>query len=197
MKPIVISVFLLFLMALLSCSNSNSYEGDGVLTDKGITSATNRYVLELGKIQLNRKAEYSFFMSNLPQVEMVVGFSMPVNPSTIQNLKNEQSLSTIRIRLTNGKGKIVIQEEGPLRNWVWSETPDHCFVYRRGLEKEIRIGEKSSYPKRTGVKTDSGWGTYFTPQKKESYKLSVAVFPTGNADTVRPVLVQVIGGGWK
>lgn len=201
MKTYAISLFiiLLFLLGLLGLQHSEAYKGDGMLKDKGTLAATNRYVLDLGKIQLNRKGEYSYFMSDLPQVEMVVGLGITVDPSTTEYFKDKQSQMKIKMKITNGEGKGVINEEGMLRNWVWSDTPemDQRFIYRRGAEKEVKSGDSSSSFKRTGVKADAGWGTYFTPRKHESYKLTVSVIPTENAGTAQIATVQLIGGGWK
>jgi hypothetical protein len=72
-----------------------------------------------------------------------------------------------------------------------------CFIYRRGLEKETRTGESSSYYRRIGVKADDGWGTYFTPRRQESYNLLISVFPNENTEIAQMVNVQVIGSGWK
>jgi hypothetical protein len=200
MKTYAISFFIaLLLLCLLGLENSEGYKGDGVLTDKGTLAATNRYVLDLGKIQLNRKGEYSYLMSDLPQVEMVMGLGITVDPSTTGYLKDKQFAMTIKMIITNGEGESVINEGGALRDWVWSDTPgmNHRFIYRRGAEKEIKSGDSSSSFKRTGVKADAGWGTYFTPRKHESYKIAITVMPTGNADSAQMAKVQVIGGGWK
>ena len=194
----ILIVSLLLLLSFLIWTHSQRYKGDGVFSDKGVLAAHERYVLDLGKIQLNRKGEYSYFMSNLPQEEMTVGLDITVDGSINDNLKDKFPI-TIQIKLTNGEGKIVIKEEGALHDWAWSEIrgEKHHFIFMRGQEKEIKTGETTSTFKLTGVKADDGWGTYFTPRKHESYKLTVTVFPTGNAGSAQMANVQVKGGGWK
>jgi hypothetical protein len=198
----IVIVSLLLFLSFLIWSHSQRYKGDGVLTDKGPMAAIDRYVLDLGKIQLNRKGEYSYFISNLPQEEMTVGLGITDDVSFTDNLKDKLKVKfpiTIKIKLTNGEGKIVINEEGALHDWVWDfiSGTNYHFVYKPGQVTEIKTGENSTYSRPTGVKADAGWGTYFTPRKRESYKLTVAVFPTGNARIARMANVQVKGGGWK
>jgi hypothetical protein len=172
----ILIVALLLFLSFLVWTHSQRYKGDGVFTDKGVLAPHERYVLDLGKIQLNRKGEYSYFMSNLPQEEMTVGLGITDDVSFTDNLKDklkDKFPITIKIKLTNGEGKTVINEEGALHDWAWvfiSGTNYH-FVYGRG--------------------------TYFTPRKREPYKLTVAVFPTGNARSAQMANVQVKGGGWK
>lgn len=83
----------------------------------------------------------------------------------------------IRLTLETADHRMVISESGPLESWIWSYglTLPRSFVYRRGAQKEVSLGQGVSRYDRIDTKFDAGWGTYFTPRSAEFYLLTVAV----------------------
>jgi hypothetical protein len=53
-------------MSLSGCYRVSQYSGDGQLTDNGRFAATDRYVLDLGPIDLTRPGMRTFRLSGLP-----------------------------------------------------------------------------------------------------------------------------------
>lgn len=94
---------------------------------------------------------------------------------------------------------MVIDEAAPLSEWVWRRVRLTCqhesFGYRRGVSKEIDLGDGLTTFKEIGLKAHGGWGTYFTAQKNAQYDLVVAL-----QEAVPPgfqVELVAHGGGWK
>jgi len=200
----IISIVVLFI-GLAIYQIGHTYKGDGRFTDNGYTTAHDRYILDLGEIDLASKRKYAYTMSRLPSTEMTVGFY-------IEGFKNHQRQSgtpypanpnnaLVRLLLTNDKGNLVINETANLSQWVWSDSPidNNAFVYLRGVDVKRSLSKGSDLVTydRVGIKTDDGWGTYFTPSMWTTYYLTIEIIePTKNAIDYK-ASVRLIGGGWK
>jgi hypothetical protein len=81
------------------------------------------------------------------------------------------------MRLENINGDLVILEEGRLDSW----TREHGLLdsnsnyYRRGEAREIPTAGGGNTSELLGQKADGGWGTYFRPNTRTTYKLTVEV----------------------
>ena len=167
------------------------YAGDGQLTDHGFI-AHQRYVLDLGPVDLSQRSQQSFKMANLPSEGFTFGLQLAGtnwNESAVQ--------ATVRLLLVNEKDQVVFDVTESLPKWVWSGVrPGDPFVYLRGVNSEIPIGA-GSVRLEPVVKADGGWGTYVQARRTGRYQLTFeTVKPDPYARQVAARLVAV-GGGWK
>jgi len=165
-------------------------KGDGKFTDFGPLTAIDRYLVDLGPIDLSRANKRSFRMLGLPSTELVIGLRQ-VNVSAGCDAA-ALAAERIRIDVTTSDGVAVVSEEAPLSAWVTSSS----VVYRRGVELQEPAGEGVVRMVRTGVRPFGGWGTYFTPSSFETYAARLEVFDAQGVSGCESRLV-VVGGGWK
>lgn len=178
------------LFLLVACNRSPNYHGDGTLTDFGIEAADERYVLDLGLVDLSRLNRRSFKLAGLPAVEFAMGLRQ-VNVSAGCAAAALNS-TNVRMHVQAEDGQVVIDEEGPLSAWVTSSS----LVYRRGKERrEPKDGDAFRLVE-TGVRAFGGWGTYFTPQTSVTYLAKFEVVETRDTSGCESRLV-LVGGGWK
>lgn len=58
----------------------SEYSGDGHLTDNGVRAATNRYVLNLGEVDLSQRGTKTYRIANLPEANFVARIEISVVP---------------------------------------------------------------------------------------------------------------------
>ena len=66
--------------------------------------------------------------------------------------------------LVDERNRLIIDEGGPLNDWVWSGSPHESgvFVYQSGAARDLPMaGAVTS--ERIGEKSDHGWGSGFIP----------------------------------
>lgn len=154
------------------------YEGDGVLVDKGFFAMYGRYDLHLGKVALSESGEYVFRAAKLPQEKFATGFNVQSLP------KDEEYHSVVvRLQIRNEKQEIVVDEAGPLSEWVWGHAlaGNESFVYRRGKSQDVQIAEDLFKPTPSEVKADDGHGSYFEPRPRGQYEVRIKVHVVGAA----------------
>lgn len=186
---------LISLVLCTSCSNQGQYTGDGRFDDFDFL-ATERYILDLGQINLLSQETYVFTLSGLPNEEFIIGLEIIGSSQEERHILDTKSINPlIQIVLTDESGKLVIKRKEYLKDWVWSgalNNNSRSFVYYRGE----RI-EDSNPIQRTGFLTDGGWGTYFTPQKNTLYKLRLEIIEADTGSRPYTVTLKAKGGGWK
>jgi hypothetical protein len=175
---------------LTACDQSHRYQGDGTLTDFGPTAAINRYVVDLGPIDLSHPNQRSYKMRGLPPVEMTMGFRQV----SVSTGCDAAALASIRVRLNvqEEDNAVVVAEEGPLSAWISSTD----LVYKAGAEHEEPTGGGATHFVRTGTRASGGWGTYFTPRSSTIYVARFTVLDSRGASDCGSRLV-LLGGGWK
>ena len=160
------------LLVSMSCQR---FKGDGSFVDNGCTAATDRYVVSLPAADLTSKTKYVYRMSGLPETEMTIRLTVVSNNSDSRsNIAQTRPINApVRIAVTNGRGEIVFDAQGPLREWVWSfMSPNQAFVYSKGGKN------------------------YFKPRSNEEYRITVEVIEgVANAKDFH-ITPQVTGGGW-
>ena len=178
------------LLPIASCDRSHGYRGDGTFRDFGPATAIDRYVVDLGPIDLSRPNQRSFRLLGLPGVE----FTMGLRQVNVSARCDAAALSSVRVRLEvkTGDGALVIAEDGPLSTWVNSPQ----LVYRRGVELEKPEAGGAFQLVRTGVRASGGWGTYFTPRSSAPYFAEFDVVDAQGASGCESRIV-LLGGGWK
>jgi len=149
-----------------------TYTGDGRLLDNGPTAANDRYVVEVGTIDLSQRTSKTFALKGLPSVNFVVGIQ--VSSATGKSNDGPIADADVLMEIRDESGSQVVGVAGPLRTWTWSGSlrGGPSFVYERGPP-----------------------GSYFSPAAKSSYELRVTVRTPSSVAT--PALVVLKSGGWK
>lgn len=173
----------------VSCA-STDFRGDGKFIDHGPFAAMDRYVVDLGPIDLTKPGKYAFSISNLPHETFIIG--LEVADQEPNNSAGSRLLHTGRIHLVveNSDRKLVVDESRALDSWTRSSSrlDTKSFLYASGREQDP---PKAGF----GIKADQGWGTYFLPKAREQYQLRVDVLEV--QATSLPLRLILKGGGWK
>ena len=169
--PLIASVAALLVAA---CDNAVMYKGDGKLVDNGIFAATDRYVLDLGPLDLSAKAARTYQIANLPTESFVVGLEL--TSSSKAPFGSHPLNPIVAIELQDATGKVLMRRNSPLKEWTWSvpSTNEWAFIYGEGAQE-----------------------TFFTPAPQSTLRLMVEVVradPTAEAYSSRLVAKT---GGWK
>ncbi len=165
--------------------------GDGQMTDFGPAAAADRFVVDLGSLDLSRAGRTTHILSDLPDETVVIGLDIRSSDPTLDVVEKGPLGTYLRLELVNGEGEVVIDERAPLENWVWSRRAGEAhraFIYRSGTAKESR---------RLDVKADGGWGTYFEPRRESRYTLTTDVQPDVSLSGAFDARLLAKGGGWK
>jgi hypothetical protein len=169
----------------ISCA-STDFQGDGTLVDRGPLAAKDRYILDLGIIDLTKPGKHVYSISNLPDETFIVGLEV------VEKEPSSSAASTpgrVHLVVENGARQLVIDESRALNSWTRSSSrlDTRSFLYTSGNGSETAA--------RLDVRADQGWGTYFVPKAGEQYHLKVEVLEVQR----RPQLVRLMlkGGGWK
>ena len=179
---------------LLACSPG--YTGDGTFVDNDVTAARERYVLDLGSLDLAQVAQHRYRLAGLPNEEMVAGIEVIEAEPNVDTRPNHPA--RVRLKLETDTGQIVMLEDDSLNSWVWSYglRDPKSFYYRSGQSREVPLRAGVTTYQRLGQKADSGWGTYFTPSQIRTYLLTLDVL-VPEASPSRPARLRIVGGGWK
>lgn len=176
--PIVVlsSVIAIFGTSLSGCYRVSQYSGDGQLADNGAGAATDRYVLNLGPIDLTQRGTKTFRIANLPETNFVVGIEVNGTPEERAVLEKQPASPVVAIELSGSDGKILFAKKAPLSSWTWSVPAGNhrSFVY--GREEP---------------------GTYFTPAPKTEYKLTLNVLEPDPSQPKYKATLLAKSGGWK
>jgi hypothetical protein len=161
-KSLIIMLVGIVIIAILThCYSKSHYSGDGELIDNGPLAATDRYVLDLGVVELNKKGSYTFKIENLPTVNFVIGIEIQVSPKDQNVLENQIVKPIISLELLNPQTAQVIHNQSSLDTWTWSVKGmgNTAFVYRR------------EFP-----------STYFTPAPDGLYNLRIVIVRPDSSD---------------
>ena len=164
---------------LVGCYLPTMYSGDGTISRP--VQGVYGYKVDLGKLDLGRRNEVERALSGLPREGFTIGLEVVRKRSASSDTVREPPLrARVRMRLANERGEVVVYEEGPLNEWIWTAAPggpyDYAFVYRRGLDIEIPEGKDGSVRVVRGpTRPDGGWGTSFEPRRRGKYELSIEI----------------------
>lgn len=191
---------LLLLAAMVVVSPScavGDFRGDGKFVDHGPFAAKDRYVLDLGPVDLGRTGKYAYRMGNLPTVDFAIGLEIvEAEPNQIAG-KRPSHTANVRLVLETSNKETVVSEDGSLKSWKWtfSQGSVKSFLYRAGEEHWVSNKDGTTSPVPDGVKIDEGWGTFFRPRREMTYQLTLEVLEA-QAEP-RPTRLLLKGGGWK
>lgn len=191
----------LAVLACLSC-HEGGYRGEGSFVDRGPTSSSSRYVLDLGVVVVNSteppKREYR--LAGLPPEEFVVGLQSQNGPPDRIREDATRFGTQVRVALARTTGEVVFEKSGQLSEWTWTQSRDvdsGGFCYGRGQEREVLLDDEAYNLERIGQGTDSGWGTYFRAHPDEEYRLAIEIVDGESLFEEHMIRLVVKGGGWK
>jgi len=170
-------VFAIVFLVFAACSKDGSFEGDGTLTDNGVLSATDRYVLDVGEVELTKNGSYRYSFRGLPAENFVIGLEIEGADQRRECIRASLGNVEIGLRLSDvNKGMGIFVVEGKLKEWTFSR--------RRG-EKRVFVYHRS------------GPRTAFDADPESTYELEVRVSKV--AGTVGCDVAQIVAksGGWK
>lgn len=174
--------------------------GDGRLTDKGPDAASDRYVVDLGPVDLSTPGKMTYQVSGLPRDEFTVGLQITAADTSIA-VKDSDPLDTlVTLTMSNEASELIVEERGPLRTWKWTyliDRPHEAFVYRSGRAEQVPIDAKTYTYRLLDVKPDEGWGSYFKPRGRGRYSVTLQVEPGSEQAIPVEARLQMRGGGWK
>ena len=167
---------LLMLVVVAACDSAGNYSGDGTLTDNGIFSATDRYVLDLGPVALRNRAEKKYRLENLPKRSFVLGIEIQPSVKDFASLERKPIDAVVSLSLVAAEGKQVFAVDSKLSAWTWElpSTADYAFIY---------------------VRNDPG--TYFTPASDSRYDLTVNILQPDSGSLKYEARLLAKSGGWK
>ena len=163
------------LLGSLSACASLVYSGDGRLRDKGPFEGLNRYVIDLGPVDLRRAKTYSYQLRNFPRVEMMVGFDVILEDDRSVARPHRPITAVVALQLQAPDGSTLIHETSPLNTWHWAERSD---------EPDIRFLWRSP-------------NTTFKPIANGNYMLTVQVIEPDTGSLRYQARVAAKGGGWQ
>lgn len=161
------------------CYSESDYSGVGKLTDNGPSAATDRYILDLGTVDLSKPGTTTYRIANLPATNFVAGIDFSVE-STNQEIISNNNLNTIvSISLTDSNGNEIFNNNGKLATWTWSKKsiePTKAFIYGSGSGLEQ---------------------TYFDPKPHDTYVLKFTVLAIDSTHIKHEATLKLKSGGWK
>ena len=172
----------LWLLACLASCATGNYQGDGELVDRGPLVGTDRYVVNLGGLDLGKTGQFKYMVGNLPPVPFVVGLEIVEEKPNFPR-KRPQHAGRVRLMLETEEGQKVFSEDARLSDWVWS------FVDHEARSFLFRVG------KRGRPLPDQASGSTFVPRSGAKYRLTLEVVEPQSSP--RPARLLLKGGGWQ
>jgi hypothetical protein len=183
------------LIALGGCANLAPllHRGDGEMSTGGSFGYGFRD-LDLGEIDLTYVGTRAFQFGGPLADEMVVTLEVTeIEPNSFSKPQPMHS-AIVRLVMRTTDDEVVIDETSSLSEWTWSfgEGSKISKYYIRGKSREIAIRENLTRTENLSVKAHGGWGSYFRPSIKSTYRLAVEIL-TPNRE---PITARVKLKGW-
>ena len=149
-----------------------SYQGDGKFSDYGRKAGINRFVLDLGEVDLDKAFHVEHDLIGLPEVEFVcylrISHPLPTFGAPTDFIAGDL---VVELSLDAQDGEQVFVEKAPLNRWIWSGS--------------VGASKSDLYTRKT----------IFTVEKGKTYNLSLKVLAGKKAAPKAQLLLM--GGGWK
>lgn len=176
------AVFLCGLISLASCSAVN-FQGDGAFVDRGPLAAKDRYIVDLGKVDLTKIGQHKYSIGNLPSVPFATGLEIRESSPNVDPRRRPLHVGRVRLLLESEEGQMVFAEDAPLSDWAWTydRGESESFLYRAG--------------KGAGPALDRAAGSLFVPRSGAKYRLTFEVVEP--QPSARPTRLLLKGGGWQ
>ena len=166
----------LSVLFLAGCYNMPEYSGDGHLIDNGVRSATDRYVLNLGEIDLSQRGTKTYRFMNLPEEGFVAGIEIRVSPKDRSIIERREIKPIVLLELSAVGDEVVFMQKERLDMWTWS----------------VPIGESTAFIYGRGEP-----GTYFQPLPHVEYTLAITVLQPDPGQLQYTASLLAKSGGWK
>jgi hypothetical protein len=172
---------IVLLLLAMGCDGAASYRGDGKLVDHGFRTAHERYILDLGAVDLGTKSRREYKLVGLPGEEFTVG----IRTQTTRTLEGKSLYDSkpfrakVKLELMSESSGKVFAIEDDLRSWTWNEARDlYVFLYGRGDQRQPS-------------------STSFTSRPSESYRLALEIVTPDRSASQYGFSLLAVGGGWK
>jgi hypothetical protein len=183
------------ILSITSCSafydkdyGEINYTGDGKFTDKGRGVSRDRFLLDLGPVELNQKSKSSYTIKGLPetsftialQVDLPVSNNFPLESPTRYSSLQFTNETVLSLDLEDMDGKKLFSYNGPL-----SKLDRNVIQTERGYKPIYYLERQAAAP-----------GTGFTPKNNITYRLNLNV--TKAYQSAPRINVIAVGhSGWK
>lgn len=198
MKNLFLTAIFLTLpiLSITSCSafynkdyGEINYTGDGKFIDKGRDASRDRFLLDLGQVELNQKSKSSYTIKGLPetsftialQVDLPVSNNFPLESPTLYPSLQFTNETVLFLELEDVDGKKLFSYNGPL-----SKLDRNVLQTTEGGYKPIYYLERQA----------AAAGTNFTPKNKMTYRLNLSV-TKANQSAPRINVIAIGHSGWK
>lgn len=161
------------------CYSESDYSGVGKLTDNGPSAATDRYILDLGTVDLSKIGTTTYRIANLPAANFVAGIDFSVESINQEIISNNNLNTSVSISLADSNGEEIFNKNGRLANWSWARKriePTKAFIYGSGSGLEQ---------------------TYFDPKPHAEYVLKFTVLKIDSTHIKHEATLKLKSGGWK
>lgn len=120
-----------------SLNHDRHFRGDGVLRDRGCWPFES-YGLDLGAVDLAAAGEQTFDVAGLPEMEWVVGFTVPRQPGDPlcpEMRRQPWTAAIVEVEMSEVGGTAVFHRSAPLAEWTWTyaggRDEAECQIYSR------------------------------------------------------------------
>jgi hypothetical protein len=168
------AMLIVVLAFAVSCQPAAPAGGD--LVDRGPSAAKDRYVLDLGTVRAGAMKQT---LGPLASTEMVLGLEVAGLTQQAAEAATATVPEPVAVTLSPAGGGVVLHQEVPLGDWIWTCGAEGCegaFAYLR---------QEGASP-----------GTYFRPRRGQTYRLSLEI-PDIAFFREHEVHIVARGGGWK
>ncbi len=174
----------------------SSYRGDGRLIVTDFNTPKDKFILDLGPIDLSKKGTYQYRLTGLPAEDYTVGLELPV--ATAVPMDSEDLDITVHAKLETQDGT-VFQYASSLRTWELAHdlSARNRFYFLKGRQNQFykeEGGVTVGYVQKLSVGIDGGWGTSFTPQKNKTYMLKLEINPPNKKPSTLPARLKLRSG---
>lgn len=163
-------------LTLPACSPCLKYQGDGRCTPQ-----QSGYSITLSSIDPSKEGVYSYRLAGLDSQYFEVGFRVANLNGRAERVdeygrhdlsKTDRPSCLVKLVLENERDEVVINETRALDLWDWRR--DFATIHGGGHIEKVSKDGSTSFSK-TGLKSDSGWGSTFVPRIAGIYYLTIKI----------------------
>jgi hypothetical protein len=175
MRLICSSILAIFTALLSGCYQVPHYSGEGQLIDNGPSAETDRYVLNLGSIDLTQRGKKSFRTVDLPKAKFVTGIEISIALKDQNIIEEKRIKPSVSLELSDSAGRVLFEKKSTLDTWTWSIVAKsrNAFIYGKGDP-----------------------GTFFDAQQGE-YVLTINIIDPDPSQSKYSAVLIAKSSGWK
>ena len=184
------------------------YKGDGVFFDHGVTSASNRYELDFGTINLCRPSKYEFDIGRLPRESfsldiLVKNIPISTNDEYYNILKLLGSSIVLKIEVRNGNKHTINEGYIRFKNQKYDSlemlSNSNTDAIKHNRIEETLVDDKIEYSKFPQVLRFKNLFEFFAYDHSKKNIMIEIVETTidQNGNIPCEAIIKLKGGGWK